>query len=141
MSSSKTFSPTCAMQAATLTAVVVFPTPPFWLATAMTFVGTRRFKRQREWGARFHAAGLVPTFLAAPGQSLYVRAPMNEVLVIGHRNPDTDAICSAIGYAEFKRRTGLPNAIAARCGDTNERIRSEERRGGKGGRCRGAAYD
>ncbi len=47
---------------------------------------------------------------------------MSEVLVIGHRNPDTDAICSAIGYAEFKRRTGLSGAIAARCGDTNERI-------------------
>jgi len=45
-----------------------------------------------------------------------------ELLVIGHRNPDTDAICSAIGYAEFKRRTGSPHAIAARCGDTNERI-------------------
>ncbi len=47
---------------------------------------------------------------------------MSEVLVIGHRNPDTDAICSAIGYAEFKRRTDLPDAVAARCGDTNERI-------------------
>src|SRR5438552_6695685 len=47
---------------------------------------------------------------------------MSEVLVIGHRNPDTDAICSAIGYAEFKRRTGMPRAVAARCGDTNERI-------------------
>ncbi|MEI7729052.1 MAG: putative manganese-dependent inorganic diphosphatase [Verrucomicrobiota bacterium] len=47
---------------------------------------------------------------------------MNEILVIGHRNPDTDAICSAIAYAEFKRRTGMPNAIAARCGDTNDRI-------------------
>src|SRR5215210_4329232 len=47
---------------------------------------------------------------------------MSEVLVIGHRNPDTDAICSAIGYAEFKRRTGMPKAVAARCGDTNERI-------------------
>jgi manganese-dependent inorganic pyrophosphatase len=46
----------------------------------------------------------------------------NELLVIGHRNPDTDAICSAIGYAEFKRRTGSPHAIAARCGDTNDRI-------------------
>ena len=45
-----------------------------------------------------------------------------ELLVIGHRNPDTDAICSAIGYAEFKRRTGAAHAIAARCGDTNERI-------------------
>jgi manganese-dependent inorganic pyrophosphatase len=45
-----------------------------------------------------------------------------ELLVIGHRNPDTDAICSAIGYAEFKRRTGTPHAEAARCGDTNARI-------------------
>jgi manganese-dependent inorganic pyrophosphatase len=47
---------------------------------------------------------------------------MSEVLVIGHRNPDTDSICSAIGYAEFKRRTGLASAVAARCGDTNDRI-------------------
>ncbi len=47
---------------------------------------------------------------------------MSEILVIGHRNPDTDAICSAIGYAEFKRRTGMPEAVAARCGDTNGRI-------------------
>src|SRR3974390_2390597 len=47
---------------------------------------------------------------------------MSEVLVIGHRNPDTDAICSAIGYAEFKRRTGMDSAVAARCGDTNDRI-------------------
>jgi manganese-dependent inorganic pyrophosphatase len=45
-----------------------------------------------------------------------------ELLVIGHRNPDTDAVCSAVGYAEFKRRTGWPQAEAARCGDTNERI-------------------
>lgn len=47
---------------------------------------------------------------------------MSEVFVIGHRNPDTDSICSAIGYAEFKRRTGMPEAVAARCGDTNDRI-------------------
>ena len=47
---------------------------------------------------------------------------MSEIFVIGHRNPDTDAICSAIGYAEFKRRTGMDNAVAARCGDTNDRI-------------------
>ena len=47
---------------------------------------------------------------------------MSEILVIGHRNPDTDAICSAIGYAEFKRRTGMAEAIAARCGDTNDRL-------------------
>ncbi len=47
---------------------------------------------------------------------------MSEIIVIGHRNPDTDAICSAIGYAEFKRRTGARDVVAARCGDTNERI-------------------
>jgi len=47
---------------------------------------------------------------------------MSEVLVIGHRNPDTDAIVSALGYAEFKRRTGLPEAVAARCGELNDRI-------------------
>jgi manganese-dependent inorganic pyrophosphatase len=47
---------------------------------------------------------------------------MSEVLVIGHKNPDTDSICSAIGYAEFKRRTGLVDAVAARCGETNDRI-------------------
>lgn len=46
----------------------------------------------------------------------------DEVLVIGHRNPDADAICSAIAYAEFKRRTGMRNAVAARCGEINERV-------------------
>ncbi len=62
-------------------------------------------------------------FLLLPPTARTVRAcRMSEILVIGHRNPDTDAICSAVGYAEFKRRTGLPEAVAARCGDTNDRI-------------------
>lgn len=47
---------------------------------------------------------------------------MSEILVIGHKNPDTDAICSAVGYAEYKRRTGMADAVAARCGDINDRI-------------------
>ena len=47
---------------------------------------------------------------------------MSEILVMGHRNPDTDAICSAIGYAEFKRLMGCEKVIAARCGDINDRI-------------------
>ena len=46
---------------------------------------------------------------------------MSEILVIGHRNPDTDAICSAIAYADFKRRTGMREAVAARCGDVHDR--------------------
>ncbi len=45
-----------------------------------------------------------------------------QTIVIGHRNPDMDAICSAIGYAELKRATGMPEVIPARCGNTNERI-------------------
>jgi manganese-dependent inorganic pyrophosphatase len=65
--------------------------------------------------------GVVAVAVAVAGR--YGRAPlMNEVLVIGHRNPDSDAICSAIGYAEFKRQTGMPEAVAARCGETNDRI-------------------
>ncbi len=43
-------------------------------------------------------------------------SPRLPFYVIGHRNPDTDAICSAIGHAELLRRTGDPDAVAARCG-------------------------
>ena len=47
---------------------------------------------------------------------------MNETIVIGHRNPDTDAICSAIGYADFKTKIGMEGVFPARCGETNARI-------------------
>ncbi|NNC88203.1 MAG: putative manganese-dependent inorganic diphosphatase [Akkermansiaceae bacterium] len=36
--------------------------------------------------------------------------------VIGHLNPDTDAIASAIGHAAYLQATGEPDATAARCG-------------------------
>jgi len=42
--------------------------------------------------------------------------------VVGHRNPDADAICSAIAYAAFKEARGEPGYIAARCGNSNARI-------------------
>lgn len=42
--------------------------------------------------------------------------------VIGHKNPDTDAICSAIAYAAFKEATGESGYVAARCGNSNARI-------------------
>ncbi|MGH8048100.1 MAG: CBS domain-containing protein, partial [Chthoniobacterales bacterium] len=45
-----------------------------------------------------------------------------ETIIIGHRNPDMDAIVSALGYAEFKRLSGETGVIAGRCGNTNERI-------------------
>lgn len=44
---------------------------------------------------------------------------MNDVVYItGHRNPDTDSICSAISYAEFKNKIGV-NAIPIRLGDVS----------------------
>ena len=45
-----------------------------------------------------------------------------QTIVIGHRNPDMDSICAAIGYAELKRLLGVKDVIAARAGSTNERI-------------------
>ncbi|MBI5902990.1 MAG: CBS domain-containing protein, partial [Deltaproteobacteria bacterium] len=41
------------------------------------------------------------------------------VYVVGHKNPDTDSICSAIGLAELKRAEGMDNVVAARAGDIN----------------------
>ncbi len=43
------------------------------------------------------------------------------VYVFGHRNPDTDAICAALAYADFLQRTTRPDAIAACCGPPNQR--------------------
>ena len=41
------------------------------------------------------------------------------LFVIGHKNPDTDSIVSAIGLAELKAATGETNVSAARAGDLN----------------------
>ena len=41
------------------------------------------------------------------------------VYVIGHKHPDTDSICSAIGYAAFLNRNGGTRYVAARCGNLN----------------------
>ena len=42
--------------------------------------------------------------------------------VVGHKNPDADAICSAIAYAALKQARGEKGYIAARCGNSNARI-------------------
>ncbi|MBP3265594.1 MAG: putative manganese-dependent inorganic diphosphatase [Lachnospiraceae bacterium] len=42
------------------------------------------------------------------------------IYVIGHKNPDTDAICSAIGYADLKRRLTGGDYRAVRCGHLND---------------------
>lgn len=59
--------------------------------------------------------------LANHSQNDMVR-PLMQTLIIGHKNPDMDAICSAMAYAEFKRRVGVAEARPGRCGGTNERI-------------------
>ena len=44
------------------------------------------------------------------------------VYIIGHKNPDTDSICSAIAYADIKNRTtsGKVKYVARRAGQINE---------------------
>jgi manganese-dependent inorganic pyrophosphatase len=43
---------------------------------------------------------------------------MEKTLIFGHKNPDTDTICSAIAYAALKTKLGL-NVEAVRLGDIN----------------------
>jgi len=43
---------------------------------------------------------------------------MNRIYVFGHKNPDSDTICSAIAYAGLKRAQGL-DAVPARLGELN----------------------
>lgn len=40
------------------------------------------------------------------------------IYVLGHRNPDTDSIAAALGYAELKQQTG-DDAVAAQAGKPN----------------------
>lgn len=43
-----------------------------------------------------------------------------KIYVVGHKNPDTDSICSAISYAELKRRITGDSYVAGRAGNVNE---------------------
>ena len=44
---------------------------------------------------------------------------MKPVIVIGHKNPDSDSICSAICYANLKRKLTGQEYVACRAGDVN----------------------
>ena len=44
------------------------------------------------------------------------------VYVVGHKNPDADSVCSAIGYAAYKNPPDSEDYIPARCGNSNPRI-------------------
>lgn len=45
------------------------------------------------------------------------------VYVVGHRRPDTDSICAAIGYAALRQALGDPHVRAARAGELNPESR------------------
>lgn len=47
----------------------------------------------------------------------------NSVFVVGHKNPDTDSICSAIAYAYLKNQSGNKNYVPKRAGEINEETR------------------
>ncbi|MFO7578574.1 MAG: putative manganese-dependent inorganic diphosphatase [Pelovirga sp.] len=44
----------------------------------------------------------------------------SRIYVVGHRNPDTDSICSAIAYARLRQQQGLAGVTAARAGNINQ---------------------
>ncbi len=43
-------------------------------------------------------------------------SPAPSIYVLGHKNPDSDAICSAVGYTALLHAQGHNNAVAARQG-------------------------
>ena len=45
------------------------------------------------------------------------------IYVVGHKNPDTDSIASAIAYAELKKKLGRTNVVAAMAGSPNPQAR------------------
>ncbi len=45
---------------------------------------------------------------------------MEKVYVVGHKNPDTDSVCSAIAYANLKNQIAEGNYIASRAGLLNQ---------------------
>jgi manganese-dependent inorganic pyrophosphatase len=47
---------------------------------------------------------------------------LSPIYILGHKNPDADAICSALAYESYKHTQGETHYKAARCGNTNARI-------------------
>ena len=67
-------------------------------------------KRVSERLKRFESGVLLP-----PGAPPPAARPAR-IIVIGHKNPDTDSVAAAAGYAELKRAMGFPQASAACAG-------------------------
>ena len=50
-------------------------------------------------------------------------ATTKPLIVIGHKNPDTDSVCSAIAYARYKTQIEKSPAVAYRAGNLNAQTR------------------
>jgi manganese-dependent inorganic pyrophosphatase len=48
---------------------------------------------------------------------------LTKIYIIGHKQPDTDSICSVIGYAELLNRAEPGTYVPARCGEVNAETR------------------
>ncbi len=55
-------------------------------------------------------------------QLFYTFIMSDLIHILGHKNPDADAICSAIAYEALKHALGETDYVAARCGNSNARI-------------------
>lgn len=49
------------------------------------------------------------------------KSAIPKTIVIGHKNPDTDSMVSAVAYTEFKKKFGVENIFAGRTGFPNAR--------------------
>ena len=47
---------------------------------------------------------------------------LEPIYIFGHKNPDADAICSALAYEAYNHAIGHTEYKAARCGNSNARI-------------------
>lgn len=54
---------------------------------------------------------------------VYYFSMKKTVYIIGHKNPDTDAVVSAVGYAKLKNLLGHDEYVAARAGHLNPQTR------------------
>ena len=45
---------------------------------------------------------------------------MDKVYIVGHKNPDTDSVCSAIALARLKELTGVEGCVPVTAGKLNK---------------------
>ena len=48
---------------------------------------------------------------------------MNEIFVLGHRNPDTDSVVAAMSYAALRNALGEKAYVAGRLGEVSDETR------------------